>query len=186
MNDWYTTLDGLRDGVWQRLSRGVADASAPARHPTLATVGLQGGPEVRTVVLRAADRASGAVQVHTDTGSAKVAELRKTPLAALHVWDHTAHLQIRLRGTVDIGTGDQVAHLWSRVPDGSRASYGVTPAPGTPIPASDAYQRIPDAGRFAVLTMSIAQIDVVHLSGDYHRRAVFTRQDGWHGGWRAP
>ncbi len=60
------------------------------------------------------------------------------------------------------------------------------PAPGTPIPASDAYQRLPDPARFAVLTLTIDQIDAVHLSGDYHRRGLFSRNDGWQGGWLAP
>ncbi len=116
MTDWFTTLPGLHDQVWQRLACGVADADAPARHPVLATIGLGGGPEARTVVLRAADRGAGTVQVHTDTASTKVAELAANPLVALHVWDAGPHLQIRLRGAARIATGADVATLWTASP----------------------------------------------------------------------
>ena len=186
MTDWFTTRDGLLGQVWRCLADGVADASAPARHPVLATIGLGGGPEARTVVLRAADRSAGTVQVHTDSASTKVVELAANPQAALHIWEAGVHLQIRLRGVVEVVQGSTTAALWSRVPDGSRASYGVTPAPGTPIATADAYQRTSDPARFAVLVLTIDQIDAVHLSGDYHRRALYSRHDEWHGAWLAP
>ena len=137
-------------------------------------------------MLRAADKSSGTVQIHTDLTSTKVAELTANPMAALHVWERKLHLQTRLRGEMTVQTGDSVAHLWSQVPDGSRSSYGVTPAPGTAIPASDAYDRAPNHAQFAVLTLTIAEIDAVHLSGDYHRHALFARTDDWTGTWLAP
>ena len=43
--------------AWRHLTRGVADARAPARTPVLATVSSEGLPEARMVVLRAASRA---------------------------------------------------------------------------------------------------------------------------------
>ena len=72
------------------------------------------------------------------------------------------------------------------MPPGARSSYGVTPQPGTPIPASDAYSRAPNPAQFGVLTMAVEELDVVHLSNDYHRRALYQRSQGWEGGWLAP
>ncbi len=186
MSDWSKTLPGFLDRAWAEMDRGVADAQSPMRYVVLSTKGLEGGPEARMVALRGADRTAGTVQVHTDIGSVKVAELRADPRAALHLWDPEAQLQLRLRGKVTISTGADVTETWAKVPPLSRLSYGVTPAPGTPIPASDAYDRAPDAEQFAVHTMHIAEIDIVHLAADYHRRGLYTRSDGWHGVWRAP
>ena len=62
-----------------------------------------------------------------------------------------------------IATGSAVAHIWPKIPDGSRSSYGVTPAPGTQIPAPDAYTRAPDQAKFAVLTLVLEDIDAVHV-----------------------
>lgn len=182
---WAQSLDTLLDQVWTRLSRGVQDRHAPARHLTLATVTAQGQPQARTVVLRAANKAEGSLRVYTDLHSAKVAELRVTPFAALHVWDSSAHLQTRIAASVTILTGPDVAALWDKVPEHARTAYGSTPPPGTPVPGALDYTKTPDAASFAVLHLTIDSIDVVHL-GPEHRRAEFRRADGWAGQWLAP
>lgn len=182
---WAKTLDGLHAQIWQRLVRGVADRRAPARHPTLATTSPQGWPEARTVVLRAADPAGATLDIHTDLQSAKVASLRHTPRAALHIWDASAHLQIRLQADVTILSGAEIAEIWARVPDPSRQSYGTRPSPGQPIADALAYDKPADPASFAVLRCRVQTIDVVHL-GPQHRRAAFARADGWAGQWLAP
>ncbi len=182
---WVQSLDTLFDQIWVRLSRGVHDRHAPARHPTLATVTAQGHPRARTVVLRAADKAEGTLRMYTDLHSAKVAELRGTPFAALHVWDNAAHLQIRISGVVSVLTGADVAALWDKVPDQSRKAYGGKPCPGTPISDALEYSKIPDASAFAVLQFTINTLDALHLGPD-HRRAEFRRENEWSGQWITP
>ena len=185
MNDWFETLDGLRAHVWHHLLQGVANRDSAARHPVLATQSLDGWPEARTVVLRAADEQSGTVEAHTDLFSDKIASLRNLPRAALHVWEAEDRLQIRLSLSVEIQSGEAVAALWARVPDHSRQSYGVTPPPGTPIARALDYDKTPDPASFAVLRCTVQTIDAVHL-GPVHRRATYRRDDGWTGQWLSP
>ncbi|MCU0906104.1 MAG: pyridoxamine 5'-phosphate oxidase family protein [Rhodobacteraceae bacterium] len=187
---WAATLATLQDQVWSRLVRGVHDRRTPARHPTLATVSPDGAPRARTVVLRGADRTAARLVVYTDLRSAKVADLRARAQAALHLWDAGAHLQVRLSASVVILTGDAVAHLWARLPEAGRLSYGGDPAPGQPVPDTlgpDAPTpvRVPDPAAFAVLHLDLQEMDVLHL-GPRHRRAVYARADGWAGHWVAP
>ena len=186
MNEWFTTLEGLWGESWRQLEGVAQDRRSAARHTVLSTIGLTGGPESRITVLRDANRTAGTVAVHTDKTTVKVKELRTNPRAALHLWQADKDLQLRLRGHVEIAEGEAVRGLWAIVPEGSRTSYGVEPAPGTPIPASDTYTRIINPDHFAVLTLIIDEVDVVHLSADYHRRALFSRTDGWIGQWLAP
>lgn len=185
LHPWAADLTTLHAQIWTRLSRGVRDRHAPARHPTLATVTTAGMPQARTVVLRAADAGAATLDIHTDLRSAKVAELRANPLAALHIWDASAHLQTRIETEVAILSGTDVADLWANVPDASRLSYGCTPAPGAPIPTALAYDKAPDAATFAVLRLTVLAIDAVHL-GPSHRRARFERATHWAGQWLAP
>ncbi len=182
---WACDLSQLYAEVWARLTRGVHDRHAPARHPTLATVTPEGRPQARTVVLRAADKAAGTLDIHTDLRSAKVGDLRVTPFAAVHVWDATAHLQLRLEAQVTLLTGPDVAAIWASVPAVSRLSYGSTPAPGLPIAQALDYTKAADAGSFVVLRFRVETIDAVHLGQD-HRRAQFDRGDDWAGMWLAP
>ena len=105
MSDWFETLEGLNSRLWQCLGRGVADRHHPARHPTLATIGPDGWPEARTVVLRGADPIAGTLTVHTDLHSAKVASLTAMPRAAFHVWIEKDRLQLRLACSVTLRHG---------------------------------------------------------------------------------
>jgi pyridoxamine 5'-phosphate oxidase len=182
---WAASLDGLYAQVWARLVRGVADRRAPTRHPTLATVSPDGWPEARTVVLRAADSVTATLDLHTDLRSAKVVALQSTPRAALHIWDQSAHLQIRLTADVTILSGDSVAATWAKVPETSRRAYATTPAPGQMIPTALDYQAGPDQTFFAVLRCKVQAMDILHL-GPEHRRASFDRASGWVGSWLSP
>lgn len=178
-------LEAFLSGAWQHLTRGVADATSPARTPVLATVSPDGLPEARMVVLRAASRRAGTIEIHSDTQTAKVAALRGTPTAALHVWVPKARLQIRMTAQMEIRSGATVAPQWQKVPPGSRVSYGTQPAPGMAIAHAQAYDTPADPARFAVLHGTLRAIDLLHL-GETHRRAVFLREDDWHGRWVAP
>ena len=185
LHTWASNLSEMHAQVWTRLVRGVHDRRAPTRHPTMATVTPDGRPQARTVVLRAATKQTGCLEIHTDLHSTKVIELITTPFASLHVWDTTAHLQVRLEANVTILRGEEVAEIWTRVPELSRLSYGSSPAPGRQIPDALAYNQVPDPASFAVLQLSVHTIDVLHL-GQHHRRARFERADNWEGIWLSP
>ncbi|RUR29478.1 pyridoxamine 5'-phosphate oxidase [Vreelandella andesensis] len=182
---WAETLPQLYDHLWARLIRGVHDRHAPARHPTLATVSTNGMPQARTVVLRSVDKQAATLALYTDIHSDKVSALRANPVAALHVWDASAHLQTRIEAGVTILTGDAAYEHWQRVPEHSRSAYSSGSAPGEPIADSLAYTKTPDQQAFAVLLFHINTIDALHL-GPQHRRALFSREDHWAGQWLIP
>lgn len=173
----------MLEDVWQRLSRGVADRRAAARHPVLATVGPEGGAEARMLVLRGASRSRARLELHTDRASGKVAALEAEPRAALLVWDGSARLQIRLRVHVTVRPG--APGEWARLPEGARQAYGGTP-PGTPLDAPEEAEMVPDPARFAVLTAQVLEIEALRLDPPHHRRARFRADEGWTGQWIAP
>lgn len=178
----YDTPEALRRAAWDLMARGVADKHSPARHPTLATIGPD-GPRQRTVVLRGWQ--GDTAEMHTDAASAKTAELRADPRAALHVWHSRHALQVRLSGRVEIVQSDP--DRWARVPGTARAVYGGHPEPGVPLATPDAFTPAPSLERFAALRLRVCRVDVVHLGRDLHRRVIFARTEtGWQGGWVAP
>ncbi|SFS20989.1 pyridoxamine 5'-phosphate oxidase family protein [Yoonia litorea] len=185
MIEWFTSSDGIWEHVWKTLDQGVRDADHPARLPTFATVSPEGWPEARTVVLRSADENTRSLTVHTDLFSSKIRSLRDVPRAALHVWDKSLALQLRLQTEVTIEAGPQTDALWRRIPDHAQQSYGVTPPPGTPIEDALAYEKTPDPDSFAVLRCKVVAIDAVHL-GQQHRRIRFSDAQDWQGEWLSP
>lgn len=182
---WASDLSQLYAEVWARLTRGAHDRHAPARHPTLATVSPEGRPQARTVVLRAANKTAGTLDIHTDLRSAKIRDLRVKPFTALHVWDASAHLQLRLEAHVTLLTGPDAATIWAGMPASTRLSYGSTPAPGQPIAQGLDYTKTADQASFVILRLAVSTADALHL-GPHHRRARFDRDDDWTGMWLAP
>ena len=181
MNNWFETLDGTQAMVWDRLHVSARDSALVA----FATVSKDGLPEVRTVVLRDADRNARTLEIYTDLQSDKITSLQAHPHASVVLWDETTSLQIRLQAEVVILSGAAVRDRWMAVPDHSKISYGVTPAPGQVIPESTAYTKAPNAEVFAVLSCRVAHIDAVYL-GRIHRRAAFSQVGDWAGNWLAP
>lgn len=172
------TLPATLAGAWERLAEGVADRRSPFHTPALATLGLDGRPRLRTVVLREADPAARRLRVHLDRRSEKAAEIARDPRVALHAYDAAGRFQLRVEGTGALHTDDPVADAaWAAARPMSRKTYAVAPGPGTPLPSGDAYDLPDDAevGRphFAVLVVTVARIETLGLAREGHRRARF-------------
>lgn len=175
------TLTGVLDTIWQHLSRGTVDRHHPARHPTLATIG-QDGPDLRTLVLRRADRGGAVLELHTDRASPKAAQIAADPRVALHVWLPKPRLQIRARAVARLEPGDRA--VFANLPPEAQANYG-GPAPGTPLSGHPEEPVKGDPARFARILCHLTEIDALLLT-DPHRRASFTADTGWAGQWIAP
>lgn len=177
------TLDDLRAAAFSMISGGMADPRSPFRTPTLATVGADGRPRLRTVVLRAFDPAARRVTVHSDVRAAKVAEIGSDPRVGLHVWDDGSQVQIRLDGTAQVRSGPAARAEWDKLHPGSRATYRVRPLPGTALadPAEADADRVGEAeafANFAVIVVDVTGLEWLHLAKDGHRRAAFAWPEG--------
>jgi pyridoxamine 5'-phosphate oxidase len=133
-------LAAVRAAAFALLARGVADRRSPLHTPTLASIGLDGMPRARTLVLRGFDAATRIIRLHSDCRSDKFAELARNPGCALHGYDAAAQIQLRLEGSATLHTDDTVAEAgWQASRPFSRIVYSAEPAPGTaiaaPIPA---------------------------------------------------
>ncbi len=185
------SLDDVLADAFRRLSRGVADRRSAFRSPALATVGADGWPQVRTVVLRGFDAAVRLVTVHSDLRAAKVTALRSDPAVALHVWDDGAQIQVRLDGIATISAGDELARAeWARLHAGSRAAYRSRPSPASPVADPAEIPRMDEDAafaQFAVLRIRVDRLDWLHLGREGQRRAGFSwRDDILEQRWLAP
>lgn len=181
---FYNDLDAALAEAWRLLEDGVANARASFHLPALATVGRDGDPRVRTVVLRRADRDARLLQIHTDCRAPKVAEIAAEPRVGLHFYDRAAKVQLRVRGRAAVHGGDPVARAaWDRTRPFSRVCYRIDPAPGTPLDAPDGYAEPepedPEVGfeTFRVVRVAVREIEWLYLAGQGHRRALFRWDD---------
>ncbi|MCJ2035707.1 pyridoxamine 5'-phosphate oxidase family protein [Methylobacterium sp. J-068] len=191
---FHDDLDAALAQVWRLLEEGPALRRNAFHMPALATVDADGQPQVRTVVLRAADRAAGTLRFHCDRRSAKAAEIAASGVAALHGYDSASKIQIRAAGPATLHTDDALAEAaWTGAMAMSRVCYGADPAPGAILPEGHAYT-LPDAetaltlGRpnFCAAILRVARLEFLYLDRRGHRRAAWERADGWAGCWLVP
>jgi pyridoxamine 5'-phosphate oxidase len=190
-------LDRIVQGVWSSLANAANPRAtrSPFTMLGVATLGLDGGPQMRTVVLRGIDVNAGALVFYTDARSTKIAEIARDNRVALLGWDD-ANIQIRLEGTAAISRDDDItkAH-WEAARARSLIVYRAPLQPGVPIdapaqgqvPAHEASGPLDGYAHFCVITVTVQKIDYLDLSPHGHERAVFRRQgEGWQGQWVAP
>lgn len=188
-------LAETRAHAWRQLARGVADRRSSFHTPSVATIGLDGRPRLRTVVLRGVEPAAARLRFHTDARADKVAELSADPRIALHAYDAAGKFQLRIEGLARLHRDDATADAaWAGSRPMSRACYGTVPAPGSrlagpndfTLPADEAAL---DAGRghFCVVVIDALTLETLALAHEGHRRARFDlRSQADSGVWLVP
>jgi pyridoxamine 5'-phosphate oxidase len=179
--DFADDLDATLRHAWACLTRGVKDRRSPFHTPTIATLGLDGRPRMRTVVLRAVDVAACSLRFHTDQRGLKSAEIRNDPRVAVHAYDPRGKFQLRGEGIAHLHETDPLAQTaWENSRMMSRACYATQPAPGTAIDAPGAFA-LPQgeaeigtgAQNFSAVVITLESIETLFLDHAGHRRARF-------------
>lgn len=196
-NALWDDLEATLAEVWRRLGAGASTRRSAFHHPTIATIGPDGAPRLRTMILRGVEPEIRRLRLHTDIRAGKVAEIAANPHVAVHVYDPGMKLQVRMMGIATISHGDPVARTaWQNSQPMSQACYGTRPAPGTPIgsagdfvlPDSHSPERAEGEVNFAVLRISVETMETLYLAHGGHRRGAFA----WEGAslvrkdWLAP
>jgi pyridoxine/pyridoxamine 5'-phosphate oxidase len=196
-------LDLVEAQAWKALVDAVPSYRAPFHVGTVATTGLDGSPEARTVVLRSADPGTRTLSFHTDRRSPKFAELSADPQLSWLLYDEPSRMQLRLQARAWLHTDDALASVhWQATSLNSRRAYAAAAAPGSPLEtASDGLIVSTAEGRwsleaseacrphFVVVTTQVSRLEVLVLHHRGHRRAAFGYDAqgarSW-AGWRTP
>ncbi|MBR8332803.1 pyridoxamine 5'-phosphate oxidase family protein [Burkholderia ambifaria] len=185
------------DRLWSCLESGVGTQRSPFTMVQAATLGLDGAPKVRTIVLRQVSRADRLLAFHTDARSEKVAELRRDPRIAVVANDLDALVQIRAEGVASICDDEaQRRAIWQSSRPHTLLLYRAPLRPGTPVESPEEAHATPSPGdaptddgyrNFCLVHVTVTRIDWLELARAGHRRAIFDVNDnGYAGRWIAP
>ncbi|UEP51715.1 pyridoxamine 5'-phosphate oxidase family protein [Burkholderia ambifaria] len=185
------------DRLWSCLESGVGTQRSPFTMVQAATLGLDGAPKVRTIVLRQVSRADRLLAFHTDARSEKVEELRRDSRIAVVANDLDALVQIRAEGVASICDDEaQRRAIWQSSRPHTLLLYRAPLRPGTPIESPEEAHVTPSPGdaptddgyrNFCFVHVTVTRIDWLELARGGHRRAVFDlNDDGYEGRWIAP
>jgi pyridoxamine 5'-phosphate oxidase len=188
-------LNDLFKSIWDALRAGAGAGRSPFSLLQAATVGVNGYPKVRTIVLRDAKENLARLSFHTDNRSEKVRELRERPAVSIHGYDPERLVQIRLEGTTSFVTDEtEKMAVWNSSRPRTLILYRSPLASGSVIddPAQAATTDVADSmlgyENFCLVHVSVQHIDYLDVSSEPHQRAQFHgREDGgFQGHWVAP
>jgi hypothetical protein len=195
------SLTDLAAACWNDLMAASADRGSPLRTPVLSTVGTDGAPAGRTVILRAVEAEDRRLIVFTDGRSLKISDLEDEPRAALTFYDPAQGIQMRAEGAATLFRQDAVARrLWDATPPMQRRAYRAAPAPGDLLAAPqstwpaamrgdqvDAAMVEPGFVNFTVISLEVTTLHWLKLTDDGNRAARFDWRTGkMEAAWAAP
>ncbi len=192
---YYDDLDATREHALALLVRGVKDRRSGMHTLTVATIGADGAPRLRTVVNRGFDAATRILRFNTDARSPKLQELTADPRAAIHAYDPKAKTQLRLEALATIHRDDDLRQsAWDKTRDFSRECYRVVRAPSgvveKPHDVTFTDGHHPDEGEenFVAVTLRVHTLEWLYLAHQGHRRAKFKwdEADGLTQTWLVP
>jgi hypothetical protein len=165
---------------------GLRAPEHPFHTMTLATVGINGLPEARTVVMRGFDPDAKEIRFHTDARSPKVAELRAAPAVTLLFYDPHVRLQVRIPAVAVLHHEDNTATAaWGSCAETSRTPYAAHDPPGrilkldadVPTPIIPSVDDALALSRFVLVACRFSTMDVLELCSTGHRRVAFNWSD---------
>ena len=141
--------------------------------------------DMRVMVLREFDPATGTLRFHTDLRSPKVAVIASDPQMSVLAYDSEAKVQIRMRGKGRIECNGPIADkAWGESTPFAKRCYAAESAPSSasaePVSGLPEWiegitpteEQVAQAREnFAVLLVSVSEFDWLYLANSGHRRA---------------
>jgi pyridoxine/pyridoxamine 5'-phosphate oxidase len=179
--------DGILSEIWLILANASRNRSA-FNFLQFGTVGLDGSPQMRTIVLRECNVEARSISFVTDIRSPKVAEIRKDARVGLLGYDHQSCVQLRLSGLAAIVTHEfERKEVWKRLRPSTLEMFNAASAPSTVLaegqPGEETITGTDEAtsyDRYALIKVTIDRLEQLDLSSEPHRRFAFDcSEDSW-------
>lgn len=200
---FYNDLDLSLAEARKLIDGGAHDRRYSSHHPVVGTIGKDGLPRQRVMILRKLDWERRLIRFHTDWRTEKVEELASNGAASVLIYEPESKVQLRLSGKAAVQTtGSAVDAAWNEATLFARRCYLAETAPGTlsdnpqsGLPlwvegrAPSDEEVAPARANFAILLFEFNQIEWLYLANKGHRRARWnwnSADHDWIGNWLVP
>lgn len=187
------TLVDIYEAVWKKLETAASTRHEGWHLVTVGTIRNQ-QPELRTTVLRGADRSKSLLWFHTDLRSPKAEDIRQNPRGSLLFYCPSTNWQLRLSGSFALDSDSpQTSSSWNKTSTSAKRCYqgpfspsSASETPSTNLPEGSVG---PEIGRenFCRVLFQIDSLEWLALSSEGHKRAKWHLKDsGFEGTWLNP
>lgn len=178
--------------IWKQIESELEAATRNPGHPfrfaTLATIGLEQVPRMRTVVLRDFDPERFQLTFYTDSRSKKMLHIKENNKVSLLLYRGDALIQLRLEGlAIPVRDENVLREHWKRVGVPAQRDYTTLCAPGTEIRSPDRVEYLEDEDFFSVVHIRPFKVEYLRLKRPNHIRVQFSKeQEDWRSDYLVP
>lgn len=177
-------LSEIEQACWEMMHAASMNRHAGMRQMVVGTV-REGKPEIRTVVLRGANKEERRVYFHTDSRKEMFLDMSSGEPISLLVYDQQLRSQIRMKGRPTVHHMDELCkQRWAKTADFSRRSYLQSGVPGLPTDSPELPEALRDFSytleesevgfnNFVVVECVIESLDWYFAHHQGNRRARF-------------
>jgi pyridoxine/pyridoxamine 5'-phosphate oxidase len=187
---FYNDLSATLEHAWKLLDSGTKDRRSGFHAPVVASIGLDGSPQQRTMILRKVEVGNRQLRLKTDIRSTKLQEIKASPAVSVLAYSVADKVQLRMTGVARLDASSALADaVWSAMRDQSRVAYAQPAIPGATIKAPEAYvpplelrasepAAVTAREHFCLLHVEITSLEWVYLHLHGNRRAHFCWPNG--------
>jgi hypothetical protein len=173
----------MADHVWNsvlsELQKGVEEKSHPFKFATLATLGLERLPRLRTIKIRDFEPESLQMTFYTDSRSKKILHIKENNKVSLLFYHPDKLMQLRIEGLAIRERDEAVLRdHWSHVEGPSQKDYTTSTAPGTEIKHPEKIEYIEQDDFFSVVYILPFKVEYLQLKRPHHLRVRFSKREG--------
>jgi len=171
--------DQIWNSVISELQKGVDEKAHPFKFATLATLGLERLPRLRTIKLREFEPESLRMTFYTDSRSKKILHIKENNKVSLLLYHPDKLMQLRIEGLAIRERDEAVLQdHWSRVEGASQKDYTTSSAPGTEIKHPEKIEYIERDDFFSVVYILPFKVEYLKLKRPHHLRVRFSKREG--------
>lgn len=172
----------MNNKYWSELTDELKNATKEKGHPfkfcTLATIGNERLPRLRTVVLRHFTDDHGLI-FYTDKRSKKILHIKENNMVSLLFYHPQLQLQVKIEGKAYIiNEGDAVSKYWKGIHEGGKRDYTTHKAPGSTINEPEQIEYLSDNNFFCPVEIEPFKIEYLKLAQPHHLRIRFSKEKG--------
>lgn len=173
----------MANHIWNmvktELKKGVKETSHPFKFATLATLGLERLPRLRTIKIREFDQESLQMTFYTDSRSKKILHIKENNKVSLLLYHPEKLMQLRIEGLAIRERDEAVLQEhWSRVDVASQKDFTTSSAPGTEIKHPEKIEYIDRDDYFSVVYILPFKVEYLQLKRPNHLRVRFSKREG--------
>lgn len=161
--------------IKNEFQKTINERGHPFRYCTLATIGPESLPRLRTVVLR---QVSDDLQltIFTDRRSEKLAHIEKNNKVSMLFYQPDLLLQVRMEGLASVITDEVLLKkYWNDISVNARKDYTTEEAPGSALSDPNKLEYLNAENHFCVLKIEPLRMEYLKIKNPNHLRVQFTK-----------